>query len=566
MRRRLVVAIGGAVVLAVVVVGLGTLLLTRFDARDRGEEDLAARASALAEVLAEARPQRVGPLARRFRGAVGADVARVVGLEDPPPWMDAGDVDRLRAGGTASGRRGDTLVAAAGLVPVDEPSPSPLDLDGAAAAAADPVATRAVVLVDAVDTGTGAAGRWFVVAGVVTVLAGVAAAVAVARSLSRPLVAASEAADRIAGGDLDARVPMPHDRVQAGPHAGGGLDGRDRADGPDGPADAGDAGSGGTGRAGGPGGGRPVAMGPVGRRRDDELARLARSVNAMAGALQQARRAERDFLLSVSHDLRTPLTAITGWAEALADGAAPDPAAAGARIQAAAARLDRLVGDLLDLARLRAHAFTLAHEVVDLRDVAAGTAEGLRPELEDAGLALTVVLSPGPALVTGDSDRLAQVVANLLDNAARHAASRVAVEVTTTGPTATAGPAPETAAPAGVARKMPGAVGAAPETAGAAVRAGTVAIVVTDDGPGIPAADRADVFARLHTGASPAARTARGAGTGTGLGLAIVRELAIAMHAHAEATPPAPGAPGARLVVSFPRAAEEAGHECVEAP
>ena len=198
----------------------------------------------------------------------------------------------------------------------------------------------------------------------------------VARTLARPVAATAATADRIAEGDLAARVPEP-----------------------------------GTGST------------------DDELARLARSINAMAASLQQARHAEREFLLSVSHDLRTPLTAIGGWAEALADGAAPDPAAAGETIRAASARLDRLVRDLLDLARLRARAFTFDLATVDLREVATGTLDGFRPELEDSGLAVAIDVPAGPVLVEGDADRLAQVVANLVDNAGRHADTRLRVEV-----------------------------------------------------------------------------------------------------------------------------------------
>jgi two-component system sensor histidine kinase BaeS len=311
-----------------------------------------------------------------------------------------------------------------------------------------------VVLADGVDRGPGAAGGWFVVAGLATIALGAAAALWLARSLARPVADTAAAADRIAGGDFDARVPEP----------------------------------------------------PPGAR-DDELTRLARSVNAMAAGLARSRDAERDFLLSVSHDLRTPLTSISGWAEALADGAAPDPRAAGDTILVSAARLDRLVGDLLDLARLRARAFTLALVPLDLRDVVAGTAEGLRPELEDSGVSLTVDLPATPVMVQGDADRLAQVVANLLDNAGRFAAGRARVAVTAGG--------------------------------------GRATLVVEDDGPGIPAGERPLVFERLHAGSRPPTRSS----PGTGLGLAIVRELAVAMGGDAAA---ADVGAGARLVVTLP--------------
>ncbi len=438
MRRRLVVAIVGAVIASVAVVGAGTLALTRIDARQRGEGALADQAQALAEVLAEVRPARVGAVARSLEESLGVDDVRLFSLDTPPAWLAAGDTRELRAGDRVSARRGDRAYAAAPLVTVPgDPAP------------------RAVLLTDTVDADFGAAGRWFVVAGAATALAGVAAAFAVARTLARPVAATAAAADRIAQGDLDARVPEPS-----------------------------------TGS------------------RDDELARLARSVNAMARSLQLASQAERDFLLSVSHDLRTPLTSIGGWAEALADGAAPDPPAAGETIRVAAARLDRLVQDLLDLARLRARAFTLLVAPVDLRDVAAGTLEGLRPELEDSGLAVSMTVPAAPVVVDGDPDRLAQVLANLLDNAGGHAAARVHLEVR--------------------------------------LDLDHALVVVDDDGPGIPAAERPAVFERLHTSARPAAR----AGTGTGLGLAIVRELAHAMGGHATATEAPSG--GARLVVTLP--------------
>lgn len=451
MGRRLVVAIVGVLVGGVVVVGLGTLVLTRFDSRHRDEDELAGQATALGEALAEVQPARARPLAERFRAALGVDAVNVVALADPPQWMGAADAARLRAGHQVSDRRGDRTYAAAPVaLPGGLPArPAP---DGSAPP------PRAVLLEDTAEAGAGVAGRWFVVAGLATVALGLAAAVGLARTLARPVADTAAAADRIAGGDLTARVAEP------------------------------------------PPGSRP-----------DELTRLARSVNAMAAGLARSREAERDFLLSVSHDLRTPLTSISGWAEALADGAAPDTRAAGETVRAAAARLDRLVGDLLDLARLRARAFTLTLGPVDLRDVVAGTAEGLRPELEDAGIALTLDLPAAPVMVAGDADRLAQVVANLLDNAGRFAAARVHVTV-----------------------------------AAAAAGGGRAGVAVEDDGPGIPPGERPLVFERLHSGTRQAART----GAGTGLGLAIVRELAVAMGGDARATGSAAG--GARLVVTLP--------------
>src|SRR5207248_7955691 len=106
----------------------------------------------------------------------------------------------------------------------------------------------------------------------------------------------------------------------------------------------------------------------------EELASLARSINTMAATLARSRGLERQFLMSVSHDLRTPLTSIRGFAEAIADGAATDDRRAAEVITAESRRLERLVGDLLDLAKLEARHFSLDIQPVDLADVVATAA------------------------------------------------------------------------------------------------------------------------------------------------------------------------------------------------
>jgi two-component system, OmpR family, sensor kinase len=455
MRRRLVLVIAGAVAAAVLVVGLGTLILIRLTAQNRNEQDLADHVEALTSVVAEVRPARAGAVTSRLAPALDVDTVRLVRIDGAPPApLDASDVARLRGSAAVSGRSGDTAYAAAPLPTLTGRPPF-----------------RAVLATDSADTDAGPAGGWFVVAGAATVALGALVALWVARSLAGPLAHAEAATRRIAEGDLAARVPEPD-----------------------------------------------------GAAADDELARLVRSINAMAASLERARRTERDFLLSVSHDLRTPLTSIGGWAEALTDGTAPDPRAAGATIVSEAGRLDRLVRDLLDLARLRAQAFTLEPRPVDLRDVAAGTAEGLRPDLEDAGVAVALDLPPDPVMVQGDADRLAQIAGNLIENAGRYASSRVWVSVSVAG----AGPVSGGGADGG-----PGGEWAV--------------LVVEDDGPGIPPDEQSRVFERLHASVRPAARP----GTGTGLGLAIVRELAGAMGGEVVAIDAAAG--GARLVVRLPR-------------
>jgi len=273
------------------------------------------------------------------------------------------------------------------------------------------------------------------------------------RRIARPLQAAELATRRIAAGELDAPVPVP------------------------------------TGA-------------------DPELASLARSINTMAETLARSRGLERQFLLSVSHDLRTPLTSIRGFAEAIADGAATDTRRAAEVIAAESRRLERLVRDLLELAKLDARRFSLDLRRVDLGEVVTDTAEGFRPAAAGYDLALAVAPVPAPLAVTADPDRLAQVVANLVENALKFATGRISV-------------------------------GAYPHPLGAAV-------VVEDDGPGIAGTDLPNVFQRLYTTSRAPARQ-----VGSGLGLAIVAELVTAMGGTVEAQSPIGPAGGTRVVVAL---------------
>ncbi len=189
----------------------------------------------------------------------------------------------------------------------------------------------------------------------------------------------------------------------------------------------------------------------------------------------------------MSHDLRTPLTSIRGYAEAIADGTAPEPAAAGEVILTESRRLERLVRDLLDLARLESHQFTLALTPVNLVDVAAATVDGFRPDAEANRIRLVMVGATDSITVRADPDRLAQVVANLVDNAMKYASSTV--------------------------------------TIGTSLDDGRATLVVDDDGPGIATEDLPHVFERLYVSRHQPVRKE----TGSGLGLAIVHELVLAM-------------------------------------
>jgi two-component system sensor histidine kinase BaeS len=228
----------------------------------------------------------------------------------------------------------------------------------------------------------------------------------------------------------------------------------------------------------------------------------------MAEVLERSKGVERQFLLSVSHDLRTPLTSIRGYAEAIADGALPDPAKGGNVILSEARRLERLVGDLLDLAKLESRSFALTLGPVDLVDVAAGTVDGFRRETDEAGITMELVPAHAPAVVEGDADRLAQVAANLLQNALKFARSEIQVSVESVD--------------------------------------GWARLSVSDDGPGIAPDDLPHVFERLYVSRHQPRRKE----IGSGLGLAIVRELVTAMGGTVQASAAATG--GAKLSVLLP--------------
>lgn len=221
---------------------------------------------------------------------------------------------------------------------------------------------------------------------------------------------------------------------------------------------------------------------PVPPEGTEELDRLATSFNEMAAQLGLAREAERAVLLSVSHDLRTPLTSIRGYAEGIEDGTVA-PGEAAAVVAREAARLERQVGDLMALARLRQGVLDVRREPVDLGAVAREAEERLRPQATGAGVAVRI---EGPAAsVTADHGRALQVVSNLVENAIR---------VSPAGGTVTI------------------------ETAPGELR-------VADEGPGIPAEELPRAFERFHL----RSRAGHGSPEGAGLGLAIVHELTEAM-------------------------------------
>ncbi|MGW6933071.1 ATP-binding protein [Lentzea sp. NPDC054927] len=152
----------------------------------------------------------------------------------------------------------------------------------------------------------------------------------------------------------------------------------------------------------------------------EELAEVATSVNLLADALQRSESRQRDFLLSVSHELRTPLTAVTGFAESLADGVVTGTQVApvGTVILDEARRLDRLVTDLLDLARLGADDFRLDMAAVALEPVVRSAAEVWHARSHARGVHFALEVSASP-VVFADARRLRQVIDGLMENALR---------------------------------------------------------------------------------------------------------------------------------------------------
>jgi two-component system sensor histidine kinase BaeS len=152
-----------------------------------------------------------------------------------------------------------------------------------------------------------------------------------------------------------------------------------------------------------------------------EAAELAVALNQLAAALATSEGRQRDFLLSVSHELRTPLTTIRGYAEALADGVVGADGAprAGRTMLDEAERLDRLISDLLVLARLEAADLPIELMGVDLVDLIGSATDAWGPRCAEAGVLLRTELPAGPVMVSTDPGRIRQVVDGLCENALR---------------------------------------------------------------------------------------------------------------------------------------------------
>lgn len=263
-----------------------------------------------------------------------------------------------------------------------------------------------------------------------------------------------------------------------------------------------------------------VAAGDYEHRLDEtgppEVKQVATSFNLMLGQVESSQRAMRDFVSNVSHELKTPLTSIQGFSQAIVEGATQDEAAqrrAAGIIHQEASRMARLVEDLLDLARIDTGQVVMEKTRLDLNQILTGTIERLLPQAAQKHIKLIKRWDRLPPVV-GDGDRLAQVFTNLLDNAVLHTPE--GGQVTISSHVAKGLPRPR--------RIHPGLVSADASTA-LSERGDFVEVSIADTGPGIPPDDLGRIFERFYQ-----IDKSRRRGRGTGLGLAIVKEI---IDAHA---------------------------------
>ncbi|RME86345.1 MAG: sensor histidine kinase [Caldilineae bacterium] len=268
-------------------------------------------------------------------------------------------------------------------------------------------------------------------AAAVALFVGLLLAWLISRSVARPLAAITAATERIAGGDMEVNLPR--------------------------------------------GGPREVTL-------------LAERFQRMVEEVKASRQAQRDFIANVSHDLKTPLTSIRGFSQAILEGVADDPERTQRSAQIIhdeALRLSRLVEQLLDLARLDAGQTRMVFAPVDMAALLKRVCERMRPLALEKDITLSCVAEEGIWL-EGDGDRLMQVFGNLIDNAIRHTPQDGEVRCTLQR---------------------------------SADVPGTVEVAVSDTGSGIPPEDLPHVFERFYQVDKSRRRR------NSGLGLAIVQEI-----------------------------------------
>jgi signal transduction histidine kinase len=224
---------------------------------------------------------------------------------------------------------------------------------------------------------------------------------------------------------------------------------------------------------------------------NDEISLLTERFRGMVEQLSETERLKRSFLMSVSHELRTPLTAIRGHVEALREGVVSDPDQVAGSLEIISAetdRLERLVGDVLDLAKLQAHRFTVRREEVDMGRVVDQAFGAFAEEARRREIDYEMAANGDAPVIVSDGDRVLQVISNLLSNAFRWTPDGGHIELTL-------------------------------ESANGSVR-----VEIADSGPGIPPEHRERIFQAFISHDVD----------GTGLGLPIAKELAVALGGRIE--------------------------------
>ncbi len=219
-----------------------------------------------------------------------------------------------------------------------------------------------------------------------------------------------------------------------------------------------------------------------------EVKRLIQAFNAMSKQVQNSRQSQQDFVANVSHDLRTPLTSVRGFGQAILDGTASkgkDLEHAAEVIVAESERMNRLVEELLDVARFDAGTVKLNLERINLASLLDSLADRFSLRAKEAGIQLKVEFGDLPE-IQGDEDRLIQAFSNLIENAINHTPQEGWVLIS------------------------------AQDTQG------QIKVAVSDTGRGIPAEDIDRIFERFYQ--VDKART-KEKGSGSGLGLSIVKQI-----------------------------------------
>ncbi len=244
----------------------------------------------------------------------------------------------------------------------------------------------------------------------------------------------------------------------------------------------------------------------------DEIGSLAESLNCMAGRLQESQRMRREMMANIAHELRTPLTSISGYMEGLADGVVPASPEIYHLVHGEAARLSRLVDDLQRLSRAESGGEELDIIKLPTGETLKRVSKKLEPQLGEKHLQFDVSVAPDTPPMMADSDKIEQVLMNLLDNAVRYTdvGGRISLE--------------------------------------AAPHDGSVQISVADNGMGIAADDLPHIFERFYRADKSRSREKGG----SGIGLTIVKRYVESLGGDI-AVSSAPGK-GTRFTVKLPAA------------